>query len=198
MFADTERGARAPRAGVTMPGICFRMMAAMFTVRDRLRPPARMLDKMGIGEGMCVVDYGCGPGGYLGRASELAGGRGRVYAVDIHELAVEAVKKRIEKEGLENVTPVLAKGYDSGLPGGVADLVYALDMFFMVDDPAAFLAELRRIAKPGGVLIIDDGHQPRERSRSLIRASNCWVIEEERAEFLRCRPAGERMPPAAP
>jgi ubiquinone/menaquinone biosynthesis C-methylase UbiE len=200
MFSDTHRGATrttgAAASGVKMPGICFRMMAAMFSIRDRIRPPARMLDKMGIGEGMCVVDYGCGPGGYLKGASELVGEHGRVYAVDIHELAVASVAQRIEKEGLGNVTPMLARGYDSGLPGGVADLIYALDMFFMVDDQGAFLAELRRIAAPDAVLIIDDGHQPRERTRNSIRSSPDWVIEEERAEFLRCRPRpGSEFPP---
>ncbi|KQC04676.1 MAG: methyltransferase type 11 [Methanoculleus sp. SDB] len=172
-----------------MPGICFRMMTTMFWLRDRIRPPERILDTMGIREGMCIVDYGCGPGSYLRGASELVGERGRVYAVDIHELAIASVAKRIEKEGLGNVTPMLAKGYDSGLPEGVADLIYALDMFFMIDDQGAFLAELRRIAAPDAVLIIDDGHQPRERTRNSILSSPDWVIEEERTEFLLCRPA---------
>lgn len=175
--------------GIKMPGICFRMMTTIFRLRDRIRPPERILDTMGIREGMCIVDYGCGPGGYLKGASGLVGERGRVYAVDIHELAIASVVNRIEKEGLGNVTPVLAKGYDSGLPDGAADLIFALDMFFMIDDQCAFLAELRRIAAPDAVLIIDDGHQSRERSRNSIRSSPDWVIEEERAEFLRCRPA---------
>jgi ubiquinone/menaquinone biosynthesis C-methylase UbiE len=175
--------------GVKMPGICFRMMAATMQLRDRIRPPERILDTMGIGEGMCVVDYGCGPGSYIRRASELAGERGHVFAVDIHELAIASVAKRIEKDGLGNVTPVLAEGYHSHLPDRTADLVYALDMFFMVDDSCAFLEELRRIAKPDATLIIDDGHQPREKTRSLIRSSGAWVIEEERGEYLRCRPA---------
>jgi ubiquinone/menaquinone biosynthesis C-methylase UbiE len=193
MFPDhCKRGLRSASTtgtGVTMPGLCFRMMAATMQIRDLLRPPRRILDTMGIREGMCVVDYGCGPGSYIGRASELVGENGRVYAVDIHELAFASVTKRIGKDRLGNVIPVLAKGYDSGIPGGTADLVYALDMFHMVDDPAAFLEELRRIAKPDATLIIDDGHQLREKTHSLIRSSGAWVIEEERAEYLRCRPA---------
>ncbi len=199
MFPDHCRkglhGTGTTGNGVKMPGIYFRMMAATMQIRDLLKPPRRILDTMGIEEGMCVVDYGCGPGSYIGRASELAGERGRVFAVDIHELAIASVTKRIEKEGLGNVTPVLAEGYHSALESGVADLVYALDMFHMVDDSCTFLEELRRIAKPDATLIIDDGHQLRETTRSLIRNSGAWVIEEERADYLRCRPArGEKTP----
>jgi ubiquinone/menaquinone biosynthesis C-methylase UbiE len=193
MFSDEHRGGSCTAAmtdGGAMPDICFRMMSAMFWLRDHIRHPERILNTMGIREGMCVVDYGCGPGSYVSRASELVGEHGTVYAVDIHELAIASVSRRISREGLGNVIPMLAKGYESGLGEGTADLVYALDMFHLVDNPRAFLAELRRIAKTDATLIIDDGHQLRERTRNLIRQSPSWEIEEETGEFLRCRPAG--------
>jgi len=199
MFSDQhQRTARTTGAGERMPGICFRMMSAMFWLRDRIRPPDLILNSMGIHEGMTVVDYGCGPGSYLKRASELVGDAGTVYAVDIHELAIASVSKRISREELGNVIPVLARGYESGLGAETADLVYALDMFHMVEDPHAFLTELRRIAKPDATLIIDDGHQPRERTRSLIQRSTCWVIEEEKPEFLRCQPEQGNSPEKCP
>lgn len=175
-----------------IPDLCFRLMSLSFHVRDRIRPPERLLAKIGIRKGMTVVDYGCGPGSYIKVASGLVGANGTVYAVDIHELAVESVSRRTRKEGLTNVIPVLAKGYTSGLPDAAADLVYALDMFHMIDEPGAFLAELRRIAKPDGVLVIDDGHQPREKTRRAVRESGIWTIEEETPEFLRCRPLQPR------
>ncbi|MDN7025955.1 class I SAM-dependent methyltransferase [Methanoculleus sp. FWC-SCC1] len=166
----------------------FRLMSLAFRIRDLIRPPEKMLAQFGIREGMTVVDYGCGPGSYIKTVSDLVGPDGTVYAVDVHDLAVEAVSRRIETEGLANVVPALAKGYDSGLPDGAADLIYALDMFFMVEDTDTFLAELWRITKPDGVLIVDDGHQPREKTRRAIRESGSWTIEEEKREYLRCRP----------
>ncbi|MDG6256845.1 MAG: class I SAM-dependent methyltransferase [Methanomicrobiaceae archaeon] len=157
-----------------------------------------MLTPMGIEEGMAVVDYGCGPGSYLKAASELVSERGRVYAVDIHTLAISSVARRTTKYGLTNVIPVLAEEYHSGLPDGTADLVYALDMVHQVDDPRAFLAELRRIAKPDGTLVIDDGHLPREQTRSLIQRSPAWAVVEETAAFLRCRAAREECTAVSP
>jgi ubiquinone/menaquinone biosynthesis C-methylase UbiE len=173
---------------VRMPDGHFRLMSLAFRIRDRIHPPEKMLTTFGIRKGMAVVDYGCGPGSYIKTVSDLVGPDGTVYAVDVHELAIESVTRRIEAERLANVVPALAKGYDSGLPDSAADLVYALDMFFMIEDTDTFLAELRRIAKPDGTLIIDDGHQSREKTRRAIRESGSWTIEEEKREYLRCRP----------
>jgi ubiquinone/menaquinone biosynthesis C-methylase UbiE len=161
----------------------------MFTVRDLFRPPKPVLESFGIGEGMTVVDYGCGPGSFVRAASDLAGPSGTVFAVDIHPLAIRTVERITEKDGRTNIHPVLAHGYDSGLQSGTADLVYALDMFHSIPDPSAFLGELRRITRPAGMLVIDDGHQPRRSTRLKIIESGSWTIEEETKAYLRCRPA---------
>ena len=88
------------------PNVAFRIMSLMFIIRDRFLSPWSLLDEFGIERGQTVVDYGCGPGSYLRRACELVGSEGKVFAVDIHELAIKAVKRRIKKEHLSNVTAV--------------------------------------------------------------------------------------------
>jgi len=148
------------------------------------------LDDFGIQKGDVVVDYGCGPGRYVRKASELVGAEGLVYAADIHELAIEAVQKEIVRHRLENVEPVLINGYDSGLDSGCADMVYALDMFHHVGASNRFLAELNRILKRDGVLILEDGHQSREKTLRKVKDSGFWDIESESKGHLRCRPRG--------
>ena len=135
-----------------------------------------------------MVDYGCGPGRYIAEASRRVGPRGKVYAIDVHELAIAGVRKMIAMHNLTNVIPVLAKGYNSGLPDHVADLIYALDMFHSVKDPMALLAELRRIVKPSGTLILEDGHQSREKTRAKIARSSLWRIISEEKAHLTCMP----------
>jgi ubiquinone/menaquinone biosynthesis C-methylase UbiE len=93
-----------------IPDIAFRVMSWIFVIRDRFMAPWSVLDEFGIERGQTVLDYGCGPGSYLRRVSELVGSEGRVLAVDIHELAIKAVMRRIEKEQLSNVTAVRAEG----------------------------------------------------------------------------------------
>lgn len=168
----------------------YKFMVWLFKPIDFLMPGFidKRVSKFGIREGMNLVDYGCGPGRYTTRFARLVGEKGKVYAVDIHEIALEIVREKMVKLGLDNVEPVLAKGYDSGLPDHVADMVTAIDMFFSVHDPAAFLAELKRIAKPDGVLVIDDGHQPRAVTKAKIAAAGSWKIVQESGDHLKCTP----------
>jgi len=173
-----------------MSDFSFRGMEFLFRVIDFVHPYVdKRVRSFAIRPGMTVVDYGCGPGRYTTRFAHLVGEKGRVFAVDIHELAIEAVKKRIEKQGLKTVTPILAKGYDSGIPDGVANITCAIDIFFAINDPTAFLKELRRITDRRGSLIIDDGHQSRKETKRKIAASAYWEIIEETKDHLRCKPS---------
>ena len=175
-----------------MPGFAFRGMAFLFLFwnffREITSQFSRRLARFGIESGHTVIDYGCGPGGYLKAASSLVGHNGKVYAVDIHPLAIEAVRKKIAKYGLRNVTPILTNKYHCGLGDRTADLIYALDMFHMVRDPNDFLSECHRLLKKEGHLIIDDGHQSRKETTRKIAGSELWKIVEETRGHLRCTP----------
>ena len=72
------------------------------------------------------------------------------------------------------------------IPDASADLVYALDMFHAVRDPKGFLAEIHRFTKPGGVLVLEDGHQPRAVTRKKLLDAGGWRIESETRWHLRC------------
>ncbi|HTX90878.1 MAG TPA: class I SAM-dependent methyltransferase [Anaerolineales bacterium] len=184
-----DGGASRPRSE-RMADSSYRLMVAIMAMEDALFSHLeKRVARFGIQPGMTVVDYGCGPGRYTTYYSRLAGRQGKVFAVDIHPLAIDLVRQQMEKYGLDNVEPRLADGYASGLPDGVADLVTAIDMFFAIQDQKAFLAELRRIAKPTGLLILDDGHQPRQRTKEQLAAAGSWQIVEETKDHLKCKPA---------
>jgi ubiquinone/menaquinone biosynthesis C-methylase UbiE len=171
-----------------MPDWAFRTMACMFRITDIFRSTDTKLDPFNIRKGQTVIDYGSGTGRYLPAASSLVGKEGHVYAVDIHELAVESAGRIIEKLGLKNVTPLLTDGRSVNLPSHCADVIYALDMFHMVSNPQLFLDELARLTKPDGLLYLEDGHQRRTSTREKIMASCCWDILEESPTFVKCRP----------
>ena len=170
-----------------IPDLAFKAMALSFRVRDWLIPPAKKVDRLLLQEGMVVIDYGCGSGSYLKPASERVGTVGRIYALDVQPLAVEAARQRAETHGLDNVTAILVQGNGTGLDDNTADLIFAFDMFHMVEDPAAFLTELARILKPEGVLHIEDGHQSRAETRQKILQNGDWRIVFEEKKGLRCK-----------
>ena len=172
-----------------MSNASFSIMVLLFDIIDFVYPyVARRAKRFGIGAGMTVVDYGCGPGRYTINFAGLVGETGTVYALDIHELAIETIKKRMAKRNMRNVQPILIKGYNSTLPNETADVVCAIDMFFIIRNPTEFLTELKRIIKRNGILVIDDGHQPRSLTKQKILDSGLWDIFEETPDHLKCKP----------
>jgi ubiquinone/menaquinone biosynthesis C-methylase UbiE len=176
----------APDSPDRITDLSYRLMAWTFQVADFLFPKHNRLSDFGIQPGFVVVDYGCGPGRYLAEASRLVGLTGEVYAVDIHSLAIEDVERLKTKLNLANVNPVLAQDYSCAVPEQAADLINALDMFHGVKDPPALLAEFYRMAKPRGVLVLEDGHQPRRKIKEKLAHSGLWLIQRETKAYVRC------------
>ena len=178
-----------------MPDFAFKMMVAAMAVEDRLFPRIdKRIEGFPIQKGMVVVDYGCGPGRYTTRFAKLVGSGGKVYAVDVQDLAFEYVIDQMQRLGLYNIQPVQAHGYRTNLPDHTADMVFVLDLIFGVKEPSELLAEVHRICRPDGILIMDDGHQPRQRTIQMIFSSRKWAIETETSDHLVCIPWDSNIP----
>ena len=172
-----------------MSNLAFKVMVLLFKVVDLIFPHVeKRVKNFGIKEGTTVVDYGCGPGRYSIKFAAFVGKKGKVYALDIHELAIKAVNKKVKKYNTNNIEPILIHGYNSTLPDNVADLVCAIDMFWVIKKPTEFLTELRRILKIDGTLVLDDGHAPRKETKRKILDSGIWNIVEETKDHLKCKP----------
>ncbi len=176
-----------------MPDLAFKIMTIIFKIVDFLFPYIdKRINNFGLKEGNTVVDYGCGPGRYTIRFSKTVGISGMVYAVDIHELAIEKVIKKLKQNNLNNIETRLAKGYehgkyDCGLPDKIADMVCAIDMFFSIKDPDNFLKEIYRILKDEGICILDFEHQGRIKTKEKIRNSGLFDILEETKDHIKIK-----------
>jgi len=140
-----------------MPNFAFAMMSAMFKVRDFLSPRREVLEEAGLKPGFRVLDYGCGPGAYVVDAAEMVGERGKVYALDIHPLAIKRLQNIAHKRRLANVETICSN-CRTGLPDNSVDVVLLYDVFHVLSDPDAVLAELHRVLKRNGTLSFSDHH----------------------------------------
>ena len=170
-----------------IPSIPFRIMSFILSMRDVFVSVGKRIDVFGINNGSVVIDFGCWPGSYIERASQLVGGNGRVYAVDVHPLAIKSIKKKISKASLDNVIPILSTGYPVDIKSQSADVIYALDMFHHIKNADVFLKELCRLLKPDGTLFIESGHQPFNEAKDKILKSDCWTIVEEKRNLFECK-----------
>jgi ubiquinone/menaquinone biosynthesis C-methylase UbiE len=181
-----------PERSVIEPRFAYRMMIWTYGMVDLFSKPGKQLDGFDIRPGHTVVDYGCGPGRYLKKASELVGGAGKVYAADIHPMALEYSNKRMRRFGLENVETVLVSNNSSTIPEHCADRIYALDMFHHVNEPGPFLEELHRIAKPSCKLFIEDGHQSRDKTEKKLSSCGSWKIAAKKEKWVQLEPFHDR------
>lgn len=140
-----------------MSNLGFRTMAFTFKIRDLFRPRRDIVKEVGIKEGFHVLDYGCGSGSYVAAVAELTGNSGKIYALDVHPLAIEMVKKIVAKKRLTNVETIISDR-KTGLPDDSIDVVLLYDVFHDLTDPNGVLAELHRVLKPDGILSFSDHH----------------------------------------
>jgi ubiquinone/menaquinone biosynthesis C-methylase UbiE len=99
--------------------------------------------------GKTVADIGAGSGWFTVRAAKRVTNSGKVYAVDINQQAIDYIRDRARKEQLHNVTTILNKPSNPGLPGDSVDAVLFLKSYHEIADPVTFLRNLRGSLRPG-------------------------------------------------
>jgi len=97
-----------------------------------------------------ILDFGCGPGRFLRQLRTIAP-QARLSGVDQDTEAMEWVRSELPfvKTALAGPLPPLA------LPDGSFDLVIVFSVFTHLDEAYqdAWLAELRRLTRPGGMVV---------------------------------------------
>jgi ubiquinone/menaquinone biosynthesis C-methylase UbiE len=142
---------------IPMSDLHFRFMSVGYIFRDLFLSPKEKVKEAGIRPGSHVLDYGCGPGSYTVAAAELVGEAGKVFALDIHPLALQKVRKRASKKGLENIETILSN-CSTGLESCCLDVVLLYDTFHSLRDPDSVLTELHRVLKRDAILSFSDHH----------------------------------------
>ena len=119
-----------------------RVRGVFSEVRPYLRSHARALD------------VGCAIGTF---AIELARVEGvSVTALDFSQTALARARANAQAEGVAGAVQfVAAEAERIALKGSAYDLVIAADVIEHLQDPDSFLAEARRLLKPGGVLVLE-------------------------------------------
>jgi ubiquinone/menaquinone biosynthesis C-methylase UbiE len=93
--------------------------------------------------------------GVLHLLAERIGTSGRVVGLEREPRILEAGRGLAEQRGLE-VEFVEADATASGLPADAYDLVHARTLLLNVSNPREILAEMIRIARPGGIVAIQE------------------------------------------
>ena len=123
---------------------------------DGFLNPNEVLKEVELQKSMIAVDFGSGSGGWaIPLAKKLE--EGKVFALDILEEPLSALRSRIKLEKIFNIEPIKADvEKTSRLTSESCDLVLMSNLLFQVEDIKKVLEEGKKVLKKGGkVLVVD-------------------------------------------
>ena len=143
-------------------------------------------------------NIGAGAGWVTMRLARRVGPNGVVYSTDVQREMLDVIRRRVAREGLQNVR--LLQGGDSslGLPSaGELDAVLAVDVYPEVKDRVTFLRNLAAALKADGRIGIVNyklgGGGPGPAPSEGVRVAQATVEADARAAGLRIR-GSENLP----
>ena len=162
--------------------------------RDAWQMPDTVMDALGIADGSHVADIGAGGGWFTVRLARRVGPNGVVYAEDVQPQMLEAIRRRVDREGLRNVRTVRGDAADPRLPPESVEAVLMVDASEF-SNPVAVLRGLAAALKPGGRVGVVDfakaggGPGPPtedrvEEARVIERAKAAGLVLLRRETFL--------------
>jgi ubiquinone/menaquinone biosynthesis C-methylase UbiE len=130
----------------------------------------RTIQLAGLRQGERVLDVGCGTGTLAIEAARIVGGAGRVVGVDP---GIQQIARARTKAARRHATVAFEVGVIERLAFPDQTFDVALSTLMMHHLPASLkrqgLAEIARVLRPGGRLVIADFTHPRERTGRAAR-----------------------------
>ena len=116
---------------------------------------SRLLQDAGLGPGAHVLDVGCGVGDVSILASSIVGPNGSVVGIDTDPRSLGFARQRVGERGLTNVT--FTEGdFREFVPKGRFDAVVGRFILMYQGEPAAAVAHLAGLVRPGGVIVFQE------------------------------------------
>jgi ubiquinone/menaquinone biosynthesis C-methylase UbiE len=152
MRSELPLGEHAVRAACTYGAAADHYGLASLSFWDRFG--SATISRLPLAAGDVVLDLCCGAGASALPAARAVGAGGHVLGVDVAGPLLEMARAKAVREGLANVEFRQGDATRTGLAGGSFDAVVCVFGVFFAADMAAFVAEMWRLVRPGGVLAI--------------------------------------------
>lgn len=123
-----------------------------------------------------AIDLGTGPADIPILVSKYRPGW-RITGLDGSAAMLELARQRLRAAPLASVRLIQADAKETGLPPGSFDLVFSNSLLHHVADPDRFWAEVRRLARPGALVLHRDLQRPAssDDARAIVRT---WAGSE--------------------
>jgi SAM-dependent methyltransferase len=117
---------------------------------------SRLAEEMQWKPGMTIADIGAGDGTYSFAAEKIVGASGHIYATELDQDKLKALRDEVAKQKFANVTIVESAAEDTKLPTACCDAIFLRRVYHHITAPEAFDKNLLRSLKSGARLAIID------------------------------------------
>ena len=150
------------------------------------------ISKLPINENSKVADVGAGSGFYTFRIANRVP-KGKVYAVDIQQEALNYINNKAEKQKVDNVITVLGTEKSPNLPENTLDLVIMVDVYHELAFPKEMLENIRKSLKSEGKLLLIEyrGEDPKVAIKPLHKMTVKQVKKELEANGFKLTTNGQ-------
>jgi len=122
--------------------------------------PEKILEKLDLNKKMIVADFGCGAGGWT---IPLARKVKWVFAIDIQQEPLSALRSRMKMEKVFNIDPLKGNVEEkTTLISNSCDVVLMTNLLFQVDDIKKVFEEAKRVLKEEGKILVVDWKEKAE------------------------------------
>jgi ubiquinone/menaquinone biosynthesis C-methylase UbiE len=125
--------------------------------RDSWQQPEKIIDTIGIKQGMVIGEAGAGEGYFTFKLAPHVGEQGIIYANDINKSSLRKLEKQATKEGIENIKTIVGEVTDPLFPDGELDMLIMVYVFHDLTKPLPFLENIKEDLKPGAPLVMVEG-----------------------------------------
>jgi len=124
--------------------------------RDKWQQPERIIDSLGIKQGMVIGEVGAGEGYFTFKLAQRVGPSGHIYANDIVQRVLDQLSTECREKQINNITTILGKVEDPLFPPAQLDLVVMMRVFHDLSKPVQLINNIIPALKPGALLVIID------------------------------------------
>jgi len=163
--------------------------------REEEENTSKLLRNMEIATGDTIADIGAGSGYHVFKMALMATD-GYVYAVDIQDEMLEAIRIKKENNGITNITTIKGSEKSVNLPENSVDKVLMVDVYHEFDYPIEMITSIKKAMRPDGKLFLIEyrGEDDNVPIKKLHKMTEEQAVKEMKAAGLQLERNIDNLP----
>ncbi len=163
--------------------------------REEEENTSKLLLNMAIEPGDTIADIGAGSGYHVFKMAPLAK-EGLIYAVDIQDEMLAALRKKKEDAANENIALVKGSEKSINLPKNSVDKVLMVDVYHEFNYPIAMMASVTNALRPDGKLFLIEyrGEDSSVPIKQLHKMTESQAVKEMNAAGMKLERNIDNLP----